>query len=330
MEQEIINLYQSGNSISKIKEIVNIPYNKISLILKNNGIDVIDRQKVKFQSKIIEAKKLYESGLSLTKISSILKIDRHKLSKYFKSIGILVINKQNSIKFDNTIFDSIDCEEKAYWLGFLFADGNLSSSTNTIELGLKESDKEHLEKYLKFLKHTDSNKIKFHKGKLGNSYRITITDKHMWNILNNLGCTPKKSLTLKFPSIKYELDFIRGYFDGDGCLSYHKNKKSISPVCSIISTNEFLISIQSIGGGLNIDSKITSDKRYKNNTKILRLSIENSRKFLNLIYSNASIYLTRKYKRYLFFKEFCRSFKELNELSVSKIGESCDANPEVN
>ena len=40
MEQEIINLYQSGNSISKIKEIVNIPYNKISLILKNNGIDV--------------------------------------------------------------------------------------------------------------------------------------------------------------------------------------------------------------------------------------------------------------------------------------------------
>ena len=87
---------------------------------------------------------------------------------------------------------------------------------------------------------------------------------------------------------------------------------------------------QSILKKLNIDSKITSDKRYKNNTKILRLFIENSRKFLNLIYSNASIYLTRKYKRYLFFKEFCRSFKELNELSVSKIGESCDANPEVN
>lgn len=41
----------------------------------------------------------------------------------------------------------IDTEEKAYWLGFLYADGAVSKNTNTIELSLKSSDISHLEKY---------------------------------------------------------------------------------------------------------------------------------------------------------------------------------------
>ena len=44
--------------------------------------------------------------------------------------------------FDNTIFEKIDSEEKAYWLGFLEADGCLHSGKGDyrIELGLKEED----------------------------------------------------------------------------------------------------------------------------------------------------------------------------------------------
>lgn len=330
METQIINLYQSGYAISKIQQIVNIPYNQISLILKQNNIKVEDRQKIRSESKMDKAKELYLSGLSLTAISKQLKIDRHTLSRYFKKYQIPIINRQNAVKFDNTVFDSIDSEEKAYWLGFLYADGNLSSTVYNIELGLKESDKEHLNKYIKFLNHSDLNKVKFHKGKLGNSYRVTLTDKHMWNTLNNIGCTPRKSLTLTFPDIDYKIDFIRGYFDGDGCISYNKNINNVSPNCSLISTNEFLTSIQTFLKDFNINCKIVSDKRYKGNTKILKFSVNDGRKFMDLIYSNASIYLNRKYNRYLFFKEFCRSPKELDELLASEIGESCDANPEVN
>jgi len=121
------------------------------------------------------------------------------------------------------------------------ADGNLNSTYNIIELSLKESDKEHLEKYLKFLEHKAINKIKYHTNKLGNSYRLTITNKHIWNTLNNLGCTPRKSLTLKFPNIKeHIIDFIRGYFDGDGCLTYKRYKDKVKCSCTIISTLEFL------------------------------------------------------------------------------------------
>lgn len=52
-----------------------------------------------------------------------------------------------------------------------------------------------------------------------------VTNYHLWNTLNNYGCIPNKSLTLKFPdeSIFKSKDlirhFIRGYFDGDGCFS---------------------------------------------------------------------------------------------------------------
>lgn len=56
--------------------------------------------------------------------------------------------------------------------------------------------------------------------------RWNVSNKHLWNSLNTLGCTPNKSLTLMFPSetvLTAELipDFLRGYFDGDGCLTYY-------------------------------------------------------------------------------------------------------------
>ena len=36
---------------------------------------------------------------------------RQTLAKYFKQLGIEIVNKQNRLKFDNTLFDSINTEE---------------------------------------------------------------------------------------------------------------------------------------------------------------------------------------------------------------------------
>ena len=161
---------------------------------------------------------------------------RQTLAKYFKQLGIEIVNKQNRLKFDNTIFDSIDTEEKAYWLGFIFADGTINSSPleinkkpkYTIEISLKADDFHHLKKFNTFMKYK-KNGVKIQDAKCGKVIckrcRWTITDKHLWETLNNYGCTPKKSLTLKFPdeNIFKSKDlirhFIRGYFDGDGCFT---------------------------------------------------------------------------------------------------------------
>lgn len=46
-------------------------------------------------------------------------------------------------------------------------------------------------------------------------------------------------------------------------------------------------------------------------------------------YNNYSIYLERKFKRAMFFKDHCRSTKELVELLASENGEDCDVNPVI-
>lgn len=73
-----------------------------------------------------------------------------------------------------------------------------------------------------------------------------ITNKHLWEILNSYGCTPRKSLTLQFPekevfnSPNLVRHFIRGYWDGDGCISYDKRKDSVVPRLSAVGTKQFL------------------------------------------------------------------------------------------
>ncbi len=58
----------------------------------------------------------------------------------------------------------------------------------------------------------------------------------------------------------------------------------------------------------------------------LEFSDRISRSIARLLYSRATIYLDRKYNKYL---EFCRLEEESSRRLLSKIGEGCDANPEV-
>lgn len=200
--------------------------------------------------------------------------------------------------FDNTIFEKIDSEEKAYWLGFLEADGCLHSGKGDyrIELGLKEEDYHHLEKYRDFI--GKNNKISHRDGT--NSYRFNFRDKKVHADLIKLGCTPQKSLTLQFPtkqqvSNKLLLPFLRGYFDGDGSFWY-ENKFGLN----ILSSKDFLNGLKQRYipfSKLNI-----YPIHYDRPDKGQRIQTGNKQlinQFLNDIYSNANIYLDRKYHKYL-------------------------------
>ena len=73
------------------------------------------------------------------------------LSKKLKERGVEIINRQNTTKFNENVFDVIDSEEKAYWLGFIFADGYISSRDYGFEISLSIIDVEHLIKFNKFM-----------------------------------------------------------------------------------------------------------------------------------------------------------------------------------
>ena len=264
------------------------------------------------------------TDISLTKLGEREGIDRRTISKHFKKLGIEVINKQNRPKFNINVFDTIDTEEKAYWLGFIFADGYIGStpiredkkSVYNFELSLALKDIEHLEKFRKF--------IGFEKEITKDSYRcrIMVANKHFWTTLNNYGCTPNKSLTLKFPNcIPNNLirHFIRGYFDGDGCITRHVYVNTVSPAINVLGTSDFLNNIINYS---DTTPNIRHDKRHSEETLILEWHKDDGVKFINYLYNNSSIYLDRKFKLYNFFKDGSRSVKEFTELSEGKIGET--------
>ena len=240
---------------------------------------------------------LIQAGLSSKEIADRLNISSTTVFRYCTRLNIKIPNHHNSLKFDNTIFDSIDTEEKAYWLGFIYADGWVSNDNNTFTLTLQSKDVAHLNKFKTFIK--GENPICFRRvGKYCN-VSVSTCNKHFRDRLIELGCTPKKSLNLIFPDIniftKKELvyDFIRGYVDGDGCLTFSRNGRlSIQ----ILGTKEFLEGIQNIFPNKFCLYKI---KRLSSNTWTLNNCGKNADFVAKILYSNAKIYLERKYERFV-------------------------------
>lgn len=233
-------------------------------------------------------KELFLQGKTIMSIAKELKISRSRFSRYLRECGI---DSQQHYKFpiDESVFEIIDTEEKAYWLGFWFADGYVSSNRNTVGVDLKPSDVNHLEKLKEFLKWKGDIKVE------ETRCRLNFRNEKIKNDLMKYGCIPNKSLILKFPkSIKEEFipAFIRGYFDGDGCLCYTEKTLEVS----VISTYEFLDTICDI---VNIDkNRIYDLNKNKKTGRIVLSSKKDIENFLDYIYKDAHIYLDRKYEKY--------------------------------
>lgn len=124
---------------------------------------------------------------------------------------------------DYRYFDNIDCDEKAYWVGFLYADGCVTDR-GEIVVGLKNTDSEHLIKFKKAVKCRAN--VRFHKTnkKLGDYDGCSIRFKSplMAKSLERFGIVPRKSSNPAKPCkiCKYMVrHFMRGLIDGDGHVS---------------------------------------------------------------------------------------------------------------
>ena len=266
-----------------------------------------------------------EKERSLTKLGEKYGVKRQTISKYLKERNIEVINYQNVCRIDETVFNEIDTEEKAYWLGFIFADGNISSSGYRFEINLSAKDLDHMIKLKSFLKLETDIRVETNRGLGKEVCRISVRNKNLWEMLNNKGCTPCKSLTLKFPNLSifsdYNLvyDFIRGYCDGDGTLGSYKvqNSNTQTTELGFVGTLEFLRKIQEIlQENGNLRSKST--EKIINQAYSLSYSASVARKVARLLYENSSVYLERKYNIY---KLFCQLEEKSSRRKSTKIGE---------
>lgn len=236
-------------------------------------------------------------GMSQENVCRILKKYGIKYRKYRLNMSKLSLNVD--------YFKKIDDFHKAYWLGYICADGCIQKDNN--KLTLISKDVEFLEKFKKDIEceHKISKRVIFDKrtNKFYTSYILQIGNELFVENIIKHGITHFKTDILKMPEMdeKYFSYFFAGMFDGDGSISLKKNHLR----CSLITTKEIIDFIndyllKNFGVFPCKHARVTKNKDNVYKQYWYKHSID----FLNFIYQGEkSIYLSRKYKIYEQFRK---------------------------
>lgn len=306
-----IEQFNKGKSISEIAKENNTTYNAIHYVIKP-FVTLRPKKYIKSvedEHKIIE---MYKSGSSTVKIGKMYNCGNKVIADVLEKYNIPRTGVgRRKYNLNENYFDIIDTQNKAYILGFLFADGSNCRDKSTVTISLQEEDKYILEamrneikseKELEFLDYSNKHDFGY---SYKNQYRLLLYSSHICDSLIKLGMIPNKSLQLDFPKIPKNLysHFIRGYFDGDGSYVPHiTNNGKFQPILSFTSTEKFCRQLQTILlKNLNVSGGGIYDASCHNGiTKVLQFSGRNQiESILNWIYKDANLFLTRKYEKYI-------------------------------
>lgn len=267
-------------------------------------------KKIEFkQNEIIDIVELYKNNFALSSIGKKYSVNRNVIKRILLENNIELRKVTTKYQSNTDIFKQIDTKEKAYWLGFIAADGciykrNNNKSGSFLVISLSRKDKNHLIKFKEFM---GSNVpiLDFIQDKGYSNHtemsKIIINSTDLVNDLCLLGITNKKSLTLKPPKInpQYYLPFIKGYFDGDGSL--YKIKSTNNWGLNFEGTKEMLEWIADV---LHLNNKL--EKRYKdnpNNNYYIRCGGNNKTYIImKEFYESVDISLDRKLEKYTLLK----------------------------
>lgn len=228
-----------------------------------------------------------------------------------------------SYKANFNYFDKINTPDKAYWLGFIWADGYIAKRVRTqpsghvrieynLKLALQESDASHIQKFLDCI---ESNyPVHFYKSKGFNrepyvEARTFITNLHLGYLLyEKYGIIPRRfniSLVLEILPKEYEKYFILGVFDADGSFTTYQGDYG-KKMTAIFGGSEMLLRFierHFIKQGIiePIERKVAQRHQGKDGTwRTLNFSgVPQVSRILNYLYKDSPIYLERKYNKYL-------------------------------
>lgn len=216
VEQKIVSLYSQGLSMKECAKQCGMNTTSVFNILKRNnvasrtkgGIDPIS------DSEIAD---LYNQGQSCQEIADKFHVTFHTISDRLEKLKI----PRNNIYYNKGLVENywqiIDSPDKAYFLGLLLTDGNISG--NLVRLELHIHDIEILQTFLKYT--NNQNQIYCNKNRPHCSFQVKrkqwVTDLAQYGMIAN------KTYTVTYPngiSDALTSHFIRGLIDGDGWISY--------------------------------------------------------------------------------------------------------------
>ena len=256
----------------------------------------------------------YLDGDTLETIGKRYGVSDTAVRNYLKKHNVPLLGRRyqscSKYNFDIHWLDNLDSQEKFYFLGFFAADGNVDMSNGNYRARIKiqRGDRELLEKFNELLKsdreiEDGEEPNKYNKNGVEKYSIASYSSKPFCERLIELGLPSKKSLILKFPNYipnEYLKDYVRGYFDGDGSITIiYSPKGTARATMGFAGSNYFIPKLSKIlKKKLGIHSRC--EPGHSDNYKYLNIDrIEDILKFTQWIYEDATIYLQRKYDRYI-------------------------------
>lgn len=259
-----------------------------------------------------EIVKLYNDGLLVLDIAKKYKVSKNTIYRTLERAGCN--RKIRKYNIDETVFDTLDNEHAAYWLGFIYADGYIPIDRNYLSVGLQVKDEDHLHKLKEFL--NTNAPIRYYKQNNYIQARLSVSSFRLCEELRGLGIIVGRNnftLSAKFLTRDTQRHFIRGLVDGDGWVS--KNNKS--PLVGVVGQHDILDWINSIvHDELSLD--IQEKEKVGKNNIVQSISFRGRLQAVKLaswLYDGASIFMPRKYENY-------KSWDKLRTTTGEKNGNS--------
>lgn len=274
-------MYMADTPLDIISSTCGLPVRTIKSIthMITNESDRALREKVKQD---------YLHGMNSREIATKYGLKQATITLWLRKEGITRHRGPKSLISKEDFFECIDTEEKAYYLGWIMADGCVScyNGQYSIKIGIGIVDRNIIDKFLTAIGSSNSTSTRD-----GKAYYVSLTSKKMFSDLGKHGVHPNKSGNETFPKLPSRLNnhFIRGYFDGDGITCVGKSKRSgfIAPRIVLDRIQEELgtsLSVYDIKG-INVDMKYILG------------GIKFSRILYDYIYADATVWIERKRSR---------------------------------
>lgn len=192
-----------------------------------------------------KAVELARIGWRLFEIAKHFGISGSAVKKILARRGARCINNRIQSKRED-YFSVIDSTDKAYFLGLLSADGYNCVAKGRLEIALAQIDKAILERLSLILIGEIRLGLRRFRAKhpiWSDQYRFGLNSRQLSDDLVRFGCGGDKPRFLRWPFLSKELiwHYVRGYFDGDGCVQYKKNGNGVSYLrVDITATHDWL------------------------------------------------------------------------------------------
>ncbi len=309
-DQQIVDAYNNKLGIVKIQQRLHVSVRRIVKVLKDARIETNGGRTLnKFQEKNVVER--YLRGESSRTIAKIYNMSPSGINNILKREKTVMRGWKGIYTFDKNFFDIIDTETKAYWLGFLWADGY--NSGHSIVLPLAKKDMDTIENFKNDIGYTGpigeySSRAR-DGGKICHKAVLSLHGVDFSRKMKDIGMNNKKTIMCHYPKVPSNLDshFIRGYFDGDGCLYFRERKTGSGGIknCafSIVSNEKIL---REIGDKVRSHTGVCYKIYDKTNSDIAKTFFlarrEDIRIVMKWLYKDCTRRMDRKFNKFMEFE----------------------------